>query len=234
MTEQPFYIGYVARAPGVIARRMTLITVLLVLFAAGLAILLASAQQTFADSSFEYGKLRSFTGVVMEAPVPMLIHGTEAWLLGGSGKHAARIAGLHGRTADIRGSAIRHGRDRMVEVHDFSQQTRSDVLPVEVPIGRITLTGEIVDSKCYFGVMNPGAGKVHRDCAVRCISGGLPAALLVRDAKGAATTLVLTGVRPADLLPLVAERVSVTGRAFRIADRLILETITSSIVRTRE
>jgi hypothetical protein len=29
----------------------------------------------------------------------------------------------------------------------------------------MTLTGEIVDSKCYLGVMNPGQGKVHRDCA---------------------------------------------------------------------
>ena len=40
------------------------------------------------------------------------------------------------------------------------------------------LTGEIVDSKCYLGVMNPGRGKVHRDCASRCVSGGIPPALL--------------------------------------------------------
>lgn len=31
-----------------------------------------------------------------------------------------------------------------------------------------------MDSKCYLGVMNPGKGKVHRDCASRCISGGIP------------------------------------------------------------
>ena len=37
-----------------------------------------------------------------------------------------------------------------------------------------TLIGEIVDSKRYLGVMNPGNGKVHRDCAVRCLSGGIP------------------------------------------------------------
>jgi len=40
--------------------------------------------------------------------------------------------------------------------------------------GEFDLVGEIVDSKCYFGNMNPGNGKVHRDCAVRCMSGGIP------------------------------------------------------------
>ena len=45
-------------------------------------------------------------------------------------------------------------------------------------LGTATLTGEIVDSKCYLGVMNPGRGKVHRDCAARCLSGGIPPALL--------------------------------------------------------
>jgi hypothetical protein len=41
-------------------------------------------------------------------------------------------------------------------------------------LGPVTVSGEIVDSKCYLGVMNPGKGKVHRDCAARCLSGGIP------------------------------------------------------------
>ncbi len=36
-----------------------------------------------------------------------------------------------------------------------------------------TITGEIIDPKCYFGAMNPGYGKPHLSCAVRCISGGI-------------------------------------------------------------
>jgi hypothetical protein len=35
-------------------------------------------------------------------------------------------------------------------------------------LGEFDLVGEIVDSKCYLGNMNPGNGKVRRDCAVRC------------------------------------------------------------------
>jgi hypothetical protein len=51
-------------------------------------------------------------------------------------------------------------------------------LPPETALGELTLTGEIVDSKCYLGVMNPGHTKVHRDCAARCISGGIPPILV--------------------------------------------------------
>ena len=48
-------------------------------------------------------------------------------------------------------------------------------------LGRVTVTGEIVDSKCYLGVMNPGQGKVHRDCAARCLSGGIPPIFVTTD-----------------------------------------------------
>lgn len=40
-------------------------------------------------------------------------------------------------------------------------------------LGMQTLRGEIIDPKCYFGAMNPGYGKTHLSCAVRCISGGI-------------------------------------------------------------
>jgi methionine sulfoxide reductase heme-binding subunit len=35
------------------------------------------------------------------------------------------------------------------------------------------IKGEVIDPKCYFGAMNPGEGKPHLSCAVRCISGGI-------------------------------------------------------------
>ena len=41
--------------------------------------------------------------------------------------------------------------------------------------------GEIVDPKCFFGVMKPGEGKPHKDCAIRCILGGIPPVLKVTD-----------------------------------------------------
>lgn len=47
-------------------------------------------------------------------------------------------------------------------------------------LGAVSLSGEVVDSKCFLGVMKPGAGKVHKACAEVCLLGGIPAMLLVR------------------------------------------------------
>lgn len=49
--------------------------------------------------------------------------------------------------------------------------------------GKISLNGEIVDPKCYFGVMKPGEGKVHKACAILCISGGIPPVFVVENKK---------------------------------------------------
>jgi hypothetical protein len=89
-------------------------------------------------------------------------------------------------------------------------------------LGVVELAGEIVDSKCYFGVMNPGNGKVHRACAVRCISGGIPPAFAAKDASGAIRTLLLSGVDSREILDLVAEPVTVRGRLQRSEGDLIL------------
>jgi hypothetical protein len=70
-------------------------------------------------------------------------------------------------------------------------------------------------------VMNPGNGKVHRDCAARCISGGIPPVFLVRDADGRAMTLLLANWNRA-LLDHIAEPVTIPGRMARSEGRLIL------------
>jgi hypothetical protein len=55
----------------------------------------------------------------------------------------------------------------------------------------VTLRGEIVDSKCFLGVMVPGDGKTHKDCASLCLRGGIPPALVVRDREGRSALLLL-------------------------------------------
>ena len=76
------------------------------------------------------------------------------------------------------------------------------------------------------GVMNPGNGKVHRDCAVRCISGGAPPAFIVKDASGDAQVLLLTGsdgrAVNREVLDYVAEPLTITGRLARRGDALLL------------
>jgi hypothetical protein len=41
--------------------------------------------------------------------------------------------------------------------------------------------------------MRPGHGKVHRACAIRCLSGGVPPGLLVRDELGGSVVFLLAG-----------------------------------------
>jgi hypothetical protein len=65
--------------------------------------------------------------------------------------------------------------------------------PELVRLAEGEFVGELVDTKCFLGVMRPATGKVHRACAVRCLSGGVPPGLLVRDAKGDGVVLLLTG-----------------------------------------
>jgi hypothetical protein len=93
-------------------------------------------------------------------------------------------------------------------------------------LGKQTLVGEIVDSKCFLGVMNPGQLTPHRACAIRCISGGVTPVLLVRQKDGPAVYLLLVSAdgKPVnkEVLDLVAEPVEITGEVERQGELLIL------------
>jgi hypothetical protein len=95
-----------------------------------------------------------------------------------------------------------------------------------VSLGEHTFIGEIVDSKCFLGVMNPGQLKPHRACAVRCISGGVPPVLLVRETNGTARYLVLVSRdgKPVNkqVLNIVAEPVGIRGELVRQGQMLVL------------
>jgi hypothetical protein len=102
-------------------------------------------------------------------------------------------------------------------------------------LGTLVLRGEIVDSKCHFGVMNPGEGKAHRDCAVRCISGGSPALLRAPDARGEPRYFLLVGPDGKslgrELLDFVAEPVEMRGAVERHDGVYVLRTDPSAIRR---
>ena len=117
----------------------------------------------------------------------------------------------------------------MIELVNDSIAASAEMRQVPAPatnLGTFTLTGEIVDSKCYLGVMNPGNGKVHRDCAVRCLSGGIPPIFATNDFRGVPATLLLTGATGRPLpketfLNLVAQPVRVHGNVLQTGDTLI-------------
>ena len=221
-SQSEFYVGYLPMPAKlrVVVRR---IAVALGALAAALGISLALALCPFAPAAFEYRQYRDFEGILVSRPYPALIGADGlAWLLVAPGKHGFTGAAQSGSVVRLRGQRIWRGGDRMIEVDPPSVRiSGAGTPPPESELGPVELTGEIVDSKCYFGVMNPGNGKVHRDCAARCIAGGVPPAFLVRDAAGRSATLLLANWRR-ELLEHVAEPVTLRGRIARAAGRLVL------------
>ncbi len=228
-----FYVGYMPEAPPRLARRTRGLVLALAAFVLAFGALLVSGQAGFGYGVFEYGTEREFEGVIEAAPYPVLAiarpgGGASRYLLSSFGKHGAMplVSDVVGRRVQLRGTLAYRDGLTMIEVVEGSvKPVEGLTLPVEPAardLGEVTLIGEIVDSKCYLGVMKPGNTKAHRDCAVRCISGGIPPVLLVRDSAGNASYYLLVGENGESLndavLDLVAEPIEIRGQLRRYGD----------------
>ena len=159
---------------------------------------------------------------------------SSRYLLVGAGKHGAnsQVVGYDRKTVRLRGTLIYRDNQTMVELVNGSISVLSGVSQAQQmtkELGTFVLTGEIVDSKCYFGVMNPGNGKVHRDCAVRCLSGGAPPVLVTSDLTGSPAVLLLTDpvlnpLRKEAFLNRVAQPVRIRGNVVKKGETWFLET----------
>jgi hypothetical protein len=238
-----FYVGYLPKAPEALAKWVRRIVITVFLGGLAVAALLILDQAPFAASRFEYGFYREYSGVIEEWPYPMLRTADKAYLLVAPGKHGfSEAGGLPGHSVHLKGALIERGSDHMLEVPSASLREIS-ALPITPPtspmaLGSIRLRGEIVDSKCYLGVMKPGDGKVHRDCAVRCISGGAPPAFVARDALGETKVLLLVGsdghALNREVLSFVAEPLEIDGEMVRSGSTLILKADPSRFRRDTE
>jgi len=238
---EEFYIGWQNRAPVGIGSHVRKTVLFLLLVVLAMAFLLSLAQRTIGVAVFEWGTVRAFSGTLKWQPYPHLLvqrpgqqGGWSAYYLVAPfkfGLNADSIQALDGKQVILKGTLIYRGNQTMVEAQPQSikpvsaEATRETETKV-VNLGRQTLFGEIVDSKCYLGVMNPGRLTPHRGCAVRCISGGIPPVLLVRQATGPPLyfLLVSSDGRPVNkqVLDMVAEPVEITGEVIRQGELSIL------------
>ncbi len=248
MTDD-FYIGWQQKAP---ARTVKIVrTFIFALFAALVvaSAALAFSQKLIGRSVFEWGKINEFSGVLNASPVPHLVVSNAStnrsyylvrqWKFGFDPKLAEQF---DGRMVKLRGALIYRDDQAMIEVERGSLSlVQGGGIPAtnasEVIIGERTFAGEIVDSKCFLGVMNPGQLKPHRACAVRCISGGVPPVLLVRESNGTARYLLLVSRegKPVnrDVLEIIAEPVRITGELVRKNDMLVLRSDPATYQRIR-
>jgi hypothetical protein len=240
-----FYIGYVPRASRNVARKSRTIVVALALLAAAIGAILVAGQQRFESVTFAYGSIETFHGVIEAAPVPLLrvrqpgLDAPESlYPLVAPGKHgvAPITYSYDGREVELQATLIFREGATMLEVIPESMHptsATSHARETREELGPRTLTGEIVDTKCYIGVMNPGQGKVHRDCAARCISGGIPPALL---SDGTLYYLV-AGDQPlaaSSLMEFVSRPVVITGSLRRHGNLYYLDVPAQGIACARE
>ena len=238
-----FYIGWEAKAALGIGKTVRKAVIALLSLMVLASVVLAVSQRLIGQSMFEWGTNKSFAGILQTQPYPHLLvprpgnagslpqfstyYLVAPWKFG---LNREAIAPLSGKSVTLKGTLIYRGNQTMVETKpewiQASDKSSTISLPQNTRLGRQTLVGEIVDSKCFLGVMNPGQLTPHRACAIRCISGGVPPVLLVRQRDGSATYLLLVSSegKPVNqqVLDMVAEPVEITGEVERQGDLLIL------------
>jgi hypothetical protein len=253
MHNEEFYIGWMQKAPVSFARFIKKYLLLLMLIVISLSVLLAMNQKKFSKANFEFGKATVVKGIYVSSPVPhLLVPDQNDYVvvpLVGYGKHGAQGVmkdlalanhnSFDGKDISLKGTLlygdgkilmqIDKNDDPLVKVSNVTNR-----LPViETDKGSVNLKGEIIDPKCYFGVMKPGEGKVHKDCAIRCILGGIPPVLKITNEKGENSYVLLTGENINERVKdFVAVPSQVSGHLKKYNDWEILEV--SSIENTND
>ncbi len=225
-TPQPFYVGYLP-TPTQLKRFLWLSIGPMLLLAWLLSGWIANSQQTAGTGDWQPANRVELNGFLSLDPYPVLhLADGRSVLLVRPGKTSANelVQPYAGQQVAISGAPIERGGWTMLELYraeDIGPQpatTGASAIspPTQQPGTDIKLQGEIVDSKCFLGVMKPGAGKVHRACAAMCLTGGMPPMLVVTDSQGLKYGYMLLapdgGSASRLLVPDVAVPVSVSGR----------------------
>ncbi len=263
MKDNEFYIGWMPKAPDGFAAHIRKVVIAILILVVTTGIVLALQQRKFSTSGFEFGQLTEVKGIYRQFPVPSLkvmtqqdAFGNSSFItmpLTGYGKFGAEAAIaelektnntiLDKKEITIRGTLLYSDGKTLLQIDknddpliEVGETEAVHSIPLIKELGTVQLTGEVLDPKCYFGVMKPGHGKPHRDCAIRCIAGGMSPVFWVKNEKGESDYYLLldeNGEKMNDALKdHVAEPVSLEARAVQFDDWIILYVNKNSIKRT--
>jgi hypothetical protein len=246
-----FYIGWQAKAPAAFAAFVKKYVLLVLPVVIVVAALLAVCQKKFGAGNFEFGTLTQVTGVYSSKPLPCLnvaagrdIFGHTTYItvpLIGYGKfgaegvmaeiEAAQKTPLNNKLVTLKGTLL-YNNGKVLLQADGNDNSLVNITTSALPamathnLGAVTAKGEIIDPKCFFGVMKPGEGKPHKDCAIRCILGGMPPMLRVMDNKGDFTCYIIAGPNGEKINSIlkdhIASPVEMQGRAVQYNDWVVL------------
>ena len=262
MKNSEFYIGWMPKAPASFAKQVRKVLFILFPLALIVGLLLASFQKKFSTSNFEFGKSTEVKGIYFNTSIPMLkvVNGKDIWgnesclsiPLVGYGKHGAETAimdmekekntSFNNKELTLKGTLLYSDGKTLMQISkeenpvvSIGAAADASLLPQQKDLGLQKIKGEIIDPKCYFGVMKPGEGKVHRDCAIRCILGGIPPVLKVMNEKGEKNYYLIVGPNGEKMNEavqnFVAEPVEIEARVVQQDDWVILYVKDKSISR---
>ena len=233
--KNEFYIGYIPKAPKTLAKWLRKIMIALLVLFALVSVFVASSQDRFAQTNFEYGQYTQLKGIVSLKPVPRLIVN-----FGKSGviplfQNIEKTTGkpitdleftLNGTLIYGEGKVVFELTDQQASILDYTPLNQSYYQPRTKELGEQSVYGEIIDPKCYFGVMKPGFGKVHRSCAIRCIAGGITPVMLTTNKNGDNQFILLTpnnNLKDVHHFPnLAGKKLTIRGHLSQLDDWLIL------------
>lgn len=210
MANDPFFIGWESQPAPPLSRFLRKTTAIVAVLALALgAVIALTSMRTVGNGQFDFGNVQTFSGVLVEDPVPLLLtdeplSGHQMFFLVNPFKHGfppETAKQYHLKHVDLQATLIHDDVGAMLEVLPDSVKPKTGATaPATDPRsaqseGRpVTMRGEIVDSKCHLGVMNPGRYKAHRACAIRCLAGGIPPLLITTDPESdQALQFVLVG-----------------------------------------
>ncbi len=240
--EDDFYVGYIDSVSPKTKKGLKSFVLFGILLLVGGALIFAFSQNTFKNSTFELTTSTKITGVYHEMPYPMLRVKTgdrsfKNILLLGFGKSSANpflqkirseAGPLSGSVLSIEGNLIYYNGKTLLQITSdekiaLLENAATHRLPKTRHLVRgMELNGEIIDPKCYFGVMKPGKGKIHRSCAALCISGGIPPVLATTDENNISEYYLLTDKNGnpinEQILPYIGKPSILTGDVVQIED----------------
>jgi len=249
--KNDFYIGYMPNAPKGIVRFVLAFVVLLFAIMGGISYFLSTSHDHISNGTYEFGELTEVTGVIRMEPVPHIrVLADENGAVGKNimlidfGKFGARNSvekmqkKIGSNISDfeviIRGTLIYQDGFTLMELTEkegallrhekLVEKTKYQAFPTTM-INK-TLTGEIVDPKCYFGSMKPGQSKPHLSCAALCISGGIPPVFVVQTPEKTAEYYILKGLQGEDIneeiLGFVADATNIQGMVTELDEWKVL------------
>jgi hypothetical protein len=251
-----FYVGYLPTIPTVtkifLKRVIVSVTILMIV----ICVLMVFNLRNVSTANFEYGIPTQLEGVVYKTPVPHLIMNlgvdqfgiklSKTILLVGSGKSGAinaiqqiedkRGGSIVGKSIVLTGYLIYGDGKTIFQIMDSGNsnpvmsENTTQIQSSMIAMGEITVLGEVIDPKCYFGVMKPGEGKPHRSCAIRCIAGGIPPVFHVGNSSD---YFIILGENfepiNQEVLGLVGDQVKLKGKVMRMNEWKILVVNTSEL-----